>query len=288
MDKILITGGSGFVGKHLVSFMSEKSYDVVVLSRSPWQQGERKAWNIKTMQCDLLDKGNIEKAVSDVSLIVHLAADRKNTNDMNRQAMRNLVSAARKNKVAGLIYVSTINVRQKHRDVYAQSKLDAEKILIQSGIKYVILRPTLIYDNKAGNDLNVFVKLVKLFPIIPSLPKNSSRMQPLFIDDIVNVLHILIKDRKYWKLGIVEAGGPDILSMPEVLESLARRLSLKRLIVQIPRFMIVFCAYVLTVIGKKRAILGMLEDKTTDVSSVKKIFGFQPAGFHEKIRTMDI
>lgn len=288
MDEILVTGGSGFVGKHLVSFLSEKGYDVVVLSRRPLQHGGRKEGNIKVIKCDLLDRGNVEKAVSGVSLIVHLAADRKNTNDINRQAMRNLVSAARKNKVEGLIHVSTINVRQKHRDIYAQSKLDAEKILIQSGIKYVILRPTLIYDSKAGNDLNLFVKLVKLLPIIPSLPKNSSRMQPLFIDDLVNILHILIKDRKYWKLRIVEVGGPDILSMPEVLESFARRLSLKRLIVQIPRFMIITCAYVLAVIGKKRAILGMLEDKTTDVSSVKKIFGFKPAAFHEKIRTIDI
>ena len=218
-----------------------------------------------------------------------MAANMANKDNVNVIGMKNIISAADQNDIP-VLYVSTINAKIIHKNKYAKSKYDAELLLEKAGIKNIILRPPLIYDDCAQANLITLVNIVKRFPVIPVPPKTTAQMQPLFIDDLTKILIMLIEQKRYWRQNsrIVEIGGPEILSLDQMIRAIAHRLKKRRIIISIPVFALQALGILLILIGKRNALLSMLDNKTTSKTSVKDQFGFTPKRFSERIKKMHL
>ena len=205
--KILVTGGIGFIGSHLVDLLIEKKHDIRILvrkgkvhkaynsSKGPEIIEYMKKLGVEIVYGNLLDKKSLEKAVKDCETVYHLAAiahtyqglPRKVYFDVNVQGTKNLLDACLKNKVKKFVYVSTIescgpsldgkpiNETKKPNpvNVYGQSKLGGEVISLyyykKYGLPVVVVRPPMIYGDRNPLLVRLFRTVKRgIFPIFGS------------------------------------------------------------------------------------------------------------------------
>lgn len=245
---ILITGGTGYVGKELLKSLNAD--DVKILAR----KGSLIPKNYEAVYGDLMDKDSLVKAVDKVDCVVHLAAvtHARNMSEfykINVEGTKNLVEACKNSKVKRFIFISSMAVCRKYLDDYGKSKRDAEEIIKNSGLSYVILRPTMIY----GGDSEVikrFISYVKKIPfIIPMIGKGSGKIQPVHVNDVANVIAGAIDNEK--ALGkIYSLLGGTRISLSYFLDFLSSRLGINKIKVSIPESIVLFAVDFITFFNK--------------------------------------
>ena len=181
---ILVTGGTGTLGRLVVRRVRDAGCDVRVLSRRNREAEDR----IQFITGDLVKGEGIEPAVDGVAAIVHCASSNKGDAD----ATRNLVRAASSRAGAPhLAYISIVGV-DKISFGYLRSKLEAERVVAGSGLPWTTLRVTQFYDLI----LTGAEKLAKL-PVVP-VPAGF-RVQPIDADEVA---------ARLVELNARRAGGP--------------------------------------------------------------------------------
>lgn len=159
---ILLTGGTGTLGRHVTPLLLATGAKVRLLSR----QAKESTDGIEYVTGDLLGGTGIAEAVDGVETILHLAGDAK-TDDVTT---RNLVEAAQRAGVRHIVYIS-VTATDRIPLGYFRAKLAAEQIIIESGIPHTILRAAQFHDFT----LNIIRMLAKL----PVVPKLKVRFQPV-------------------------------------------------------------------------------------------------------------
>src|SRR5919112_1183050 len=160
---ILVTGGTGTLGRHVVRRLHDAGYDVRVLTR----HSDAAKDGIEFMTGDLTTGEGIAPAVDGIETIVHLAGSAKGDEDKARNLVRATSSQTR---LPHLVYISVVGAQRIPIDSrvdramfgYFASKLAAEKVIEDSGLPWTTLRPTQFYDLI----LMVAKQMTKL-PVIP-------------------------------------------------------------------------------------------------------------------------
>lgn len=279
---IFITGATGFVGSYLIARICNFN-KVKALVRKPAPEIEK--LGVETIIGDIRDFSIVD-FVRGSDLVIHLASvlrsnDEKLNYDVNVLGTKNIVEACRKNK-AKLIHVSTVNVMSETESTYSRTKRLAEKIVIESGIDYVILRCALIYG-KGSPDMKKIIKSLSL-PVVPMVGSGKNKLQPVYVEDVVDaILKSVKKDKKTYNIA-----GPDILTMEQFKNIILKRMGKKKLTVHIPLFFVITCASVLEKISKnpvltKEQVLGFKHDRILDISLSRKELGFNPISFEKGI-----
>jgi NADH dehydrogenase len=215
-ESLFITGGSGFVGSRLLSRLNE--VPIFCLGRNRPATGPAK---VHFVQADLLETARYAKALAQCGTVVHLAAATGKTRPaeyfrVNREGTRALVAACRQAGVQRFIYISTIAAKfpDQQRYYYAQSKRQAEEIVAASGLRYTIVRPTMVMG-KASPVLASLRRLASA-PVIPIFGNGRAQVQPVAVDDLVGFLADILHEGSF-ENQIVEFGGPQVLSMEDLL-----------------------------------------------------------------------
>ena len=178
--KICVIGGSGFVGTHVMSILSQKAY---TFSRHGDVSG------------DILRLADVRRALHNARIIIHLAADPGTDSarkyDVIVNGTRNVLTAAKENRAAKIIFLSSFAAARQHKDTTARAKLDAEKIIKASGIPYVILRPTLVY----GKGARIFNDIIRStnHSLIPVLGDGNYRVAPVYVKDLARIIVRMIE-----------------------------------------------------------------------------------------------
>lgn len=214
-SSVLVTGGTGTLGRQLVPRLREAGRDVRVLSRHSHEPGD----GIEYVTADLLNGEEIEDAVEGVDTIVHLAGGRKG----DGEATQNLVRAASRVGVQHLVYIS-VTAADRIPLGYYRMKLGAERVVADSGLPFTTLRAAQFHDL-----VLTVVRAMSKLPVIP-VPVGF-RFQSVDTGDVAARLVELALDKP---AGLVpDLTGPKVYEMADLVRGYLRASGKNRLIVPV-------------------------------------------------------
>lgn len=246
MSTILVTGASGFVGRHVVPELLDGGHRVVALVRDD-ASGERIVRRLTAAQRPALEtrRGDVTlpetlpSALSGADAIVHLVAIPRDWNGgsdlrlVNTEGTRNVVAAAHSAGVRRLIHQGALGVEDEPALHYASSKARAERLVAESGLDWTILRPSLLWGPGDGF-FNIVADLVRLSPgVVPVPGDGRSRFQPLAVTDMARVVRLAVERPETIGLSY-DLGGPRVWTYREITEEVLRAMGRRRVIVPMP------------------------------------------------------
>jgi len=232
---VLVTGGTGFVGPHVVRAIADAGHDVRALVRDSSRSRELPA---QPAVGDMADAASLARAVEGVETVVHLVAIRQGREEQFRRVMeqgtRDLVAAANDAGVKRFILMSALGTSEDTKDLvpYYHAKWQMEQAVEGSGIDYVIFRPSFVFAREGGI-LPTFRRLAKLTPVTPIIGSGEQRIQPIWVDDVAAYFAAAI-DNLDATGKTFELGGPDVVSWNEFWQRLKRELGQRRPSVHVP------------------------------------------------------
>lgn len=226
--KILITGASSTLGKKLTSELLEtERFSIRLLEhRSPVRKEK-----CETFRGDLQDVESLNKACSEVDTVIHLAALTHSSSakayfEINEEGTKNLITTCKKNNIRRFIFVSSAAAAEEGGD-YGVSKLRCEEWVRDSGLTWVILRPSEIYGENMQEGIGQLVAWVKKYPIIPVIGDGSYFLSPVSVEDVVQVMLEILKDDSI-KNETLNLCGPEKMTMNELIDRLAQIQKVRR------------------------------------------------------------
>jgi uncharacterized protein YbjT (DUF2867 family) len=235
---ILVTGGSGFVGGHVVHALRQSGKPVRCLVRSRRKAGTLGALGCELVEGDVTDPSSLRRALVGVEVVVHLVAIRQGKPEQFQRIMvggtRDLLALAKESGVKRFVHMSALGTSKESKDLvlYYGAKWQQEQEVQAAGLPYVIFRPSFVFG-RDGGILPTFRKLAKLAPVTPIIGSGAQRIQPIWADDVAAYFEQAI-DLEAAANRTFELGGPDIVSWNEFWERLKRTLGMRRPSMHVP------------------------------------------------------
>ena len=235
---ILVTGGTGFVGGHVVHELRRRDVPVRCLVRDSRKAKHLAAWGCELAEGDVTDAASLRRAVSGVRAVIHLVAIRQGREEQFQRVMvdatRDLLAAAEEAGVERFVYMSALGTSEETKDLvpYYRAKWDTEQLVQSASVAHVIFRPSFIFGADGGI-LPTFLKLARLAPVTPIIGSGEQRIQPIWVDDVA-VYFAEATEREAVTGRLFELGGPDILSWNEFWERLKQLRGMRRPSVHVP------------------------------------------------------
>jgi len=282
---ILVTGATGFVGRHLVRRLCGAEEAVRCLVRPgspglPWLQAPQ----VEVTDGHLLDADAVATACQGSRQIVHLAAPIHEGRDavverIHREGMALLVEAARAARVERLVMVSPLGTGSSAGLPFLRSRGQAEDQLRESGIPFVILQSSLMFG--LGDRLiSGMIRLMQRTGLLLIPGTGKTMLQPIWVGDVVSCVLRALRDEEVLDRTI-PIGGPQHLTYEEISEQVGKMLNVPRLKVHLSRWAAAWMARLLEGLGLNPFLgyrhLELLEVGTiTALDAVRRSFGFQP------------
>jgi NADH dehydrogenase len=291
---ILITGCTGFVGRNLVSLLAA-SRKIRCLVRDPRKAVDLEGAGCEIVTGDVTDGRSVLKAVSpDVDVVIHLVGILVEPKGVTFKAIhtegtRNVVGACLRKGVRRYLHISALGTRPGARSEYHRTKWEAERIIADSGLEYTIFRPSVIFGSE-DKFTNMFARVMRISPVVMLPGYGRNRMQPVFVEDLVRAMSLSI-DMKETKNRVYEIAGPRAYTFDEIVDKIALVLGRgKPLKIHIPMPVMKWSAALAEAVFSRPPItrdqlLMLQEDNATSEKALEGVFGIEPTGFEEGMRT---
>jgi uncharacterized protein YbjT (DUF2867 family) len=230
--KVLVTGGTGFIGPAVSNAIADAGHELRVLERKPGAWKEAGIRCQEAVQGDVADADSLRHAVQGRDVVVHLVAIRQGKPEAFRRVMiegtQNLLGASKEAGVRRFVLMSALGVTEETKDLvpYYNAKWAMEQDTKASGLEHVIFRPSFVFGSDGGI-LQTFRRLAKLMPVTPIVGKGTQRIQPIWIDDTASYFAQSI-DKPEAANRTFELGGPDQITWNEFWWRLKRALGVRR------------------------------------------------------------
>ena len=254
--KILILGGTGFLGNKLISSLLNDNLQIYLLARNSRTRKDLQKYNsninIKIFDWIGTDSKIIEKILKEVNCVINLCGilyeNRNGDFDRVHSDLPSVLGElCSKNNIETLVHVSALGVSEFSDSKYSRSKAIGDKRLLENFPKAKILRPSLLFG-KGDNFFGQFSKMSSISPALPLISKNT-RFQPIFVDDVVLAIIKLIS-KKDIKGNIFEIGGKFAYTFEELLKILLDIKNIKRLLIPLSPNLMIFPAFFLQLLPK--------------------------------------
>ncbi len=291
---ILVTGGTGFIGRVIVKKLLEQNQKVRVLSRNADITPIHS--NLEYVNATVLELDSLKKAVQGCDLIIHLVgiireSGKQTFEKIHRQGTQNLVQAAKTAGIQKFIHISALGARANARSRYHKTKWEAEEIVRSSGIPFVIFRPSIVFG-KEDEFINFFANMIRFFPgilgFVPVIGSGKNKFQPIWVEDVASCFVKAALDAKIANKEYVLAG-PEIYTYDELLDLIMEILHKKRIKLHFPYSFMKTAAFFIEklpnqMINRDQVIM-LEEDNIGDNSNMKKDFSIEPASMEQILKT---
>jgi NADH dehydrogenase len=291
--RILVTGGTGFVGRHVVHALRAQERPVRVLARDPRRAAGLAGLGCEVAQGDVTDPQSLRAAVEGCQVVVHLVAIRRGRPaDFERvmtQGTRDLLAAARDAGVTRLVHMSAAGTSEQTAEVvpYFRAKWQAEHLVRDSGVEHAIFRPSFVFG-RDGGVLPLFVRQVRFSPVTPVVGSGLHRVQPIWVDDVAAFFAAAVDEPAAANRSF-DLGGPDVVSWNELYARIAKVLGKRRARFNVPTVLIRAAATATDRVPGApitRDELAMIEagDNVAADTAAVETFGFPLVPLDEQIR----
>jgi predicted dehydrogenase/nucleoside-diphosphate-sugar epimerase len=236
--KILVTGAAGLIGVRLVQRLLRDGHEVVALVRVPRGELKLPRPGLAVVRGDMTDRASLERAVRGCAAVVHLAnataiTDWDRARAINVEGTRALLEAAKQAGVGRVVFTSTLSALRERRGPYGQTKLEAEVVVRQSGVPYVILRPSLVYGAHGVGLVANLAAYLRGLPVVPVIGDGRIELDPIHFEDVNEIIvQCLTRDDVLGKA--YDLLGPDRVTFDQFLDRLSAEIGVKKPYLHLP------------------------------------------------------
>ena len=220
MKKILILGGTGFVGRHLCEKLAEGNYRATVLTRRRSNATHLQMLPmVDVIEGSAYDEATLAPMLAEHDAVVNLIAILHGTeaafDKAHVQLLQTVTNACNAAGLRRVVHVSSLGADAAAPSMYQRSKARGEAVLAASGLDVSVLRPSVIFGAE-DKFLNTFASLQKMLPFIP-LAGSTARFQPVWVEDVASAIVKCIEDNH--TIGqTFEACGPDVFTLKQLVQ----------------------------------------------------------------------
>jgi len=243
LQRVVITGGSGFVGSAIVKRLAEAGVTAIVptrkLSRASHLAPQA---GVEVVEADIHDPEALGRLLEGADALVNLVgvlhsrSGKPYGEDFAHAHVdlpRKLVAACQQQQVPRLVHISALGAGTDGPSEYQRSKADGEAAIKEAGDSpaWTILRPSVIFG-PGDSFLNLFAWLARLFPALPLAGANA-RFQPVYVGDVAEVVWRCLNQPEATGKAF-ELAGPNIYTLRQLVEYVCRLIGKKRLVIPLP------------------------------------------------------
>jgi uncharacterized protein YbjT (DUF2867 family) len=221
---VLITGGSGFVGRSLAERLARRDAGlrITVPTRRLMRASPLKALPTLTLiEADIAhtDDAALAALVAGHDAVVHLVAvlhgNEERFRRLHVELPRRLAAACAAAGVRRLVHVSALGVARDAPSMYLRSKAEGEALLRASGLDVTVLRPSVMFGAR-DKLLNTFAALQAVLPVVP-LAAADAQFQPVWVEDVAAAI-VACLERPSTIGQVIECAGPDVMTLRELVQ----------------------------------------------------------------------
>jgi NADH dehydrogenase len=236
--RIVVLGGTGFVGRHLLPRLLRDRHGLRLLSRNLASHAERLLPpGVELLQMDVYDPDALRSAFAGADAVINLVGILNESGDNGRGFRRThvelsklVIAACQLAGVRRLLQMSSLNAGRGSSH-YLKSRGEAETAVKNSGLDWTIFEPSVIFGPGDGL-FSRFGSLLEKLPVLPLACPNA-KFAPVYVGDVVEAFARSLHDPA--AIGeVYELYGPDVLSLREVVAMASRQLGLRRVVLPLP------------------------------------------------------
>lgn len=276
--KILLTGATGFTGSHLLAQLLERGLAPRCLVRATSDVSSLR--DVELVHGDLADADSLARALDGVDVLL-------NTASIGFGHGPALVAAAKKAGVSRAIFISTTAIFTSLNAKTKSVRIAAEQAIRVSGLRYTIVRPTMIYGTERDRNMIRLIRFLRRCPVMPVIGSGEHLQQPVYVDDVARAVllaldHDAAIGREY------NIAGREPLTFNAVIDTVARLLGRRVRKLHLPVAPVIAPLQLAERIGvklpvKAEQIRRLNENKTFDYTDAARDLGYAPLSFEEGI-----
>lgn len=293
MKTVFLTGATGFVGTEILKTLLDKGYRVKAFVRDVSKLAVNDE-RIEIVKGDILDAESVHKGIVGSDVVINLVGIIREFPDkgitfenMHFIASKNVVDAAKANNIQRFIQMSANGTRKDAVSNYHKTKYKAEEYLVNSGLTYTILRPSLIYGEK-DSFINMLNDFMKKLPIFSYFGDGSYPMQPVSVKEVAEIFVKSIDNENTYNK-IYSVCGKDVFTYKQLLQIIMEVTGRKRLLLSVPEFFIemginLFGSFSWFPITRDQFIM-LKEGNVCDNDEIFRITGVEKKDFKEHLKS---
>lgn len=291
---ILVTGGNGFIGRHLVERLMADGRPVRCLLTE--REARRLSWDNppEIVTGNVLDEESLFRATMGVHTIFHLESAQwwGRPHDLERveySGTRTLVTAARAARVGRIITLSHLGATPSAAYSLLRVKGQVEEVIRSSGLAYTIVRSGVVFgeDDAFVNHIAMALRMNPLFFVMPG--RGEVVLHPIYIDDLVEAL---VRSLELMDTvdTTIEIGGPEYITLKDLLRTVMRVTRMSRPIISVPPYMLRWVTAVTSRVLPRSLVTSQWLDllatnRAAQISTLITVFGIHPRRFEDTLTT---
>lgn len=294
--KILVTGASGFIGKKLVQYLLDKNMSVRIMSRRLESLDEFEHKNLEKVKADAQKYEEVRDALKGIDVAYYLihsmegkSKDWKKFVEIDKKVAKNFADASTECGVKRIIYLGgLVSTPDSEMSKHMSSRKEVGEILKSSEAKTTVFRASVILG-KGGGGFEMMRYLVERLPVMACPKWVLTKLQPIYIDDVVEYLYESL-NVKETENRTFDVGGPDILEYREMMKAYGKMNNKSIIMIIIPFLSLRFTSYWVDLVTPIKASLarplveGLKNESIMTEKSIMDLIPIKLKGVEESLK----
>lgn len=226
---VTVIGGTGFLGRYVVHELAQAGYTVRVLSRHPEQALHLKTagavGQIVLERADITRPASLSGKFAGSFAVINLTgimfeSGKQNFTNVHTMGAEAAAREAWQSHVSRYMHISALGAPQAVHSQYARSKAAGEKAVANAFSGATIIRPSVLFGPE-DNFYNMFARMAAFMPFLPLIGGGKTKLQPVYVGDVARAI-VCALEKETTKGNSYELGGPEVKTLQEIMESVAR------------------------------------------------------------------